>query len=69
MKEAICIKVYVYERTELRICSWKWEEGNITIVIRSNIQCVPKKYIHTLGAYNSHINKDRIIVFCSDVLG
>jgi hypothetical protein len=36
-------------------------------VVFNNIVC-PKKYVHTLDAHNSHINRDRIIVFCSDVL-
>jgi hypothetical protein len=32
------------------------------------IEIVPKKCIHTLDAHNSHIKRDRIMVFCSDEL-
>jgi hypothetical protein len=28
----------------------------------------PLKSVHTLDDHNSHINRDRIVVFCSDVL-
>jgi hypothetical protein len=50
-----------------KICQLYVEYGGIAMAL-NRIQSVPKKCVHTLDAHTSHASRDRIIVFCTDIL-